>query len=344
VADPRFYVNRGPFRLGDLAVVGEAELALPGTADLEISDVAPLDKAGSGDLSFLDNRRYVDVFAASRAGACVVATMFADHAPKGMALLVSSRPYRSYARIAAAFYPDEAAEPGVDAAARVAASVSVGSGVSIAAGAVVEAGAVLGDSVEIGPNAVVGRGVTIGAGTRIGAGGSLSHCDIGKRCLLHPGVRIGQRGFGFDMGSEGHLNVPQLGRVIVGDDVEIGANATIDRGAGPDTVIGDGCKIDNLVQIGHNVVLGRHCVVVAQAGIAGSARLEDFVILAGQSGVAGHLRVGAGTRLAARSGIMRDTEPGARLAGNPAIPAVEYFRQQATLAKIAKEAKKSAKE
>ncbi|MBO6783159.1 MAG: UDP-3-O-(3-hydroxymyristoyl)glucosamine N-acyltransferase, partial [Alphaproteobacteria bacterium] len=201
----------------------------------------------------------------------------------------------------------------------------------------VEAGARLGARVTVGAGAVVGRGVSVGDGTSIGANASLSHCDIGARCQIHDGARIGTRGFGFDMSPEGHLDVPQLGRVIVGDEVEIGANSTIDRGSGPDTVIGDGCKIDNLVQIGHNVRMGQGCVVVAQAGVAGSATLQDFVVLAAQSGVGGHLTIAPGTQLAARSGIMRDTEPGAKLAGNPAIPAKEYFRQMAVLAKLAKD-------
>ena len=177
--------------------------------------------------------------------------------------------------------------------------------------------------------------MSIGAHTHIGSNASLSHCQIGARCAIHPGVRIGQRGFGFDMSPDGHLDVPQLGRVIIGDNVEIGANSTIDRGSGPDTVIGDGCKIDNLVQIGHNVQMGKGCVIVAQSGIAGSAHLEDFVVLAGQAGIAGHVRIAAGTQIAARSGAMRDTQPGSRLAGNPAIPAREYFRQLAALAKLA---------
>ena len=305
-----------------------------------IADVASLEAAGRNDVSFLDNRRYADAFAASHAGACVVAAAFADQAPEGMALLISARPYRSYAKIASAFYPDEADQPRIDEGAHVHPTASIGGNCAIGAGAVVEAGAVLGRGVSVGATAIIGRNVTIGDATRIGAGASLSHCDVGSRCLIHPGVRIGQRGFGFDMAPEGHLDVPQLGRVRIGSDVEIGANTTVDRGAGPDTVIGDGCKIDNLVQIGHNVVMGRHCVVVAQAAIAGSTQLGDFVVLAGQSGVAGHLKIAPGTQLAARSGIMRDTDAGARLAGNPAIPAAEFFRQQAMLARITRERSK----
>lgn len=337
MADPRFFVNRGPFALGELAAVGEATLRNPAQASLQIRDVAPLDTAGPNDISFLDNRRYVDVFKASAAGACVVAANFAEAAPAGMALLVTAKPYRAYARIAAAFYPDDGTQAGIDPAAHIADDARIGEGCAIAAGAVIEAGAVLGQGVSVGPAAVIGRGVTVGDRTQVGAGCSLTHCDVGSRCQFHPGVRIGQRGFGFDMAAEGHLDVPQLGRVLVGNDVEIGANSTIDRGAGPDTVIGDGCKIDNLVQIGHNVVLGRHCVIVAQAGIAGSTQLGDFVVLAGQSGVAGHLKIAPGTQLAARSGVMRDTEPGARLVGNPAIPAAKFFRQQAMLARLTRD-------
>ena len=337
MADPRFFENRGPFTLGDLAGIAGDEAEVQGDTGASVSDVAPLDQAGPGDISFLDNRKYVGAFEESDAAACIVAPEFADRAPEGMSLIVTGRPYRAYARVARAFYPGPDAGAGVHAAAHVDADAQIGADVTVSAGAVVEAGARLGARVTVGAGAVVGRGVSVGDGTSIGANASLSHCDIGARCQIHDGARIGTRGFGFDMSPEGHLDVPQLGRVIVGDEVEIGANSTIDRGSGPDTVIGDGCKIDNLVQIGHNVRMGQGCVVVAQAGVAGSATLQDFVVLAAQSGVGGHLTIAPGTQLAARSGIMRDTEPGAKLAGNPAIPAKEYFRQMAVLAKLAKD-------
>ena len=340
MADPRFFRNHGPLKLGDLARAAGAELGPNADPDMLIQDVAPLDIAGPETLSFLDNPKYVESFRESKAGACVVAEKFAGDAPSGMALLLSERPYRSYAHIAHAFYP--VAHPQTSdhhPSAVIDPTAVIGEGCAIGANAVISARAELGDRTMIGAGAVIGEAVTIGAETEIGANSSLSHCEIGGRCLLHPGVRIGQRGFGFDMSPEGHLDVPQLGRVIVGNDVEIGANSCIDRGSGPDTVVGDGCKIDNLVQIGHNVRLGKGCVVVAQSGIAGSAHLEDFVVLAAQSGVAGHIRIAPGTQIAARSGAMRDTEPGAKLAGNPAIPAREYFRQMAVLAKLTKDRK-----
>lgn len=340
MADPRFFRKQGPLKLGDLARLGGAELSPDADPDQLIEDVAPLDSAGPEALTFLDNPKYVEAFRASNAGACVVATKFADDAPSGMALLVSEQPYRCYARIAHAFYPNtSAATSDHHPSAVIDPSATIGESCTIGANAVIAGDVILAGSVRIGAGTVVDRAVSIGAETEIGANASLSHCEIGSRCLLHPGVRVGQRGFGFDMSPEGHLDVPQLGRVMIGNDVEIGANSCIDRGSGPDTIIGDGCKIDNLVQIGHNVHLGKGCVVVAQGGIAGSAHLEDFVILAGQSGIAGHLRVAAGTQIAARSGVMRDTEPGAKLAGNPAIPARELFRQLTALAKLAKHGK-----
>jgi UDP-3-O-[3-hydroxymyristoyl] glucosamine N-acyltransferase len=341
MADPRFFRNQGPFKLGELARVGNAELSPDADPDQLIQDVAPLDTAGPEALTFLDNPKYVEAFHQSNAGACVVAAKFADDAPAGMTVLLSKQPYRSYARIAHAFYPNASAEEASahHPSAVIDPSATIGAGCTIGANAVIAADVTLADSVRIGAGAVIERAVSVGAETDIGANSSLSHCEIGTRCLLHPGVRIGQRGFGFDMSPEGHLDVPQLGRVIIGSDVEIGANSCIDRGSGPDTIIGDGCKIDNLVQIGHNVHLGKGCVVVAQGGIAGSAHLEDFVILAGQSGIAGHLRVAAGTQIAARSGVMRDTEPGAKLAGNPAIPTRELFRQLTALARLAKDGK-----
>ncbi|MBT5571423.1 MAG: UDP-3-O-(3-hydroxymyristoyl)glucosamine N-acyltransferase [Alphaproteobacteria bacterium] len=337
MADPRFFVNKGPFSVQQLLSLVDEGADIRGDGTLEVVDVAPLSEAGPQDISFLDNRKYISAFEESGAGACIVAPEFADRAPKGMTLILTTRPYRAYARVAHAFYQSATQSSGIHPAAFVDPGAELADGVSVGPGAVVEADAKLDNDVEIGAGAIVGHGVSIGAATRIGANASVEYCDIGARCEIHPGVRLGTRGFGFDMSAEGHLDVPQLGRVILGNDVEVGANSTIDRGAGPDTVIGDGCKIDNLVQIGHNVRMGQGCVVVAQAGVAGSTELQDFVVLAAQSGVAGHLTIAPGTQLAARSGIMRNTEMGDKLAGNPAIPAKEFFRQTAVLAKLTKD-------
>lgn len=336
MADPRFFTNRGPFTLAAIARLAGAELAAGADPDLILDDVAALDSAGPRDLTFLADRRWLDRLADCRAGACIVSPEFAGRVPAGVAVLAARRPQKAWALAAAAFYPEERPASGVSPQALVDPTAQFGPDCLIGPFAVVEPGARLGARVRIGAGAVIGQGVTIGDDCRIGASASLGYCDLGARVNLHPGVRIGTRGFGFDMDPSGYTDVPQLGRVVIGDDVEIGANSTIDRGATGDTVIGRGCKIDNLVQIGHNVQMAEGCVVVAQAGVAGSTILEHHVVLAAQSGVAGHLRIAAGTQLAAQSGIMRDTEPGARLAGAPAIPAKEYFRQQAMLARLTK--------
>lgn len=337
MADPRFAEAAGPFTLGALAKAASAEL-WPEDADptRPVRDIAALDDAGADDISFLDNRAYLDSFKTSRAGACIVRRAQIEDAPGGMVLLLTDQPYMAFAEVANLFYPERAPEPGVAASAHVAPDATVPASCRVEPGAVIESGVILGARVTVGANAVIGRNVSVGDDTVIGATATLSHCLVGARCLIHPGVRIGQRGFGFAMSPSGHRRIPQVGRVIVGDDVEIGANTCIDRGAGPDTVIGDGVMIDNQVQIGHNVTIGRSCVLVAQAGVAGSAKLEDFVVVAAQSGVAGHLTIGKGAQIAAASAVMRDVPPGGRYGGTPAVPLKQFFRELASLQKLAR--------
>ncbi|MBI5164117.1 MAG: UDP-3-O-(3-hydroxymyristoyl)glucosamine N-acyltransferase [Magnetospirillum sp.] len=336
MADPRFFHVAGPFTLARLAELSGATLAEGADADLLLADVAPLEVAGPQDFSFLDNRKYAAAFEASKAGACVVGAEMAERAPAGMALLLSSDPYRAYARIAQAFYPVTAPQPWVAPTAWVDPSASIGEGCRLEPGAVVLAGAQIGTGCRIGANAVIGDGVVIGADCIVGANATVSHAVVGNRVNIYPGARIGQDGFGFAMGPQGHLKVPQLGRVVIGDAVEIGANTTIDRGAGPDTVIGAGSMIDNLVQIGHNVQMGRACVIVSQVGISGSTRLGDFVAAGGQAGITGHLKIGSGARIAAQSGVMRDIAPGETVGGAPAVGMKDWLRQVAALGKLAR--------
>ena len=337
MADSRFFTAAGPFTVGALAKHASAEL-WPETADPKrsIRDLAALADAGPEDIAFLDNRAYLDDFRRSRAGVCIVRPAHRDDAPEGMVLLLADQPYHAYAAVAALFYPEEPVVPGRAPTAVIAADAHVPEDCRIEAGAVIETGVKLGRRVLIGANAVVHRNVEIGDDTVVGAGSTLSHCLIGKRGLIHPGVRIGQRGFGFAMSATGHVRIPQVGRVLVGDDVEIGANTTIDRGAGPDTVIGDGVMIDNQVQIGHNVRIGRGCVLVAQSGVAGSATLEDFVVVAAKSGVMGHTTVGKGAQIAAASATMDDVPPGGRYGGTPAVPVKQFFRELASLRRLAR--------
>lgn len=331
MVDPRFFAQQGPTPLRRLAEISGAALKDDADGDRRVATVAALADADETTLSFLDNRKYAPQLAKTRASAVVVHPRFADSAPPGCAVLLSEDPYRAYAHCAQYLHPDPVPQPGAHPRAVIDPAARIDPSAEIAAGAVIAAGAEIGAQSVIGPNAVIGPGVVIGAETRIGANASVEAALIGARCLLHPGVRIGARGFGFAMGPQGHLSVPQLGRVLIGDDVEIGANATVDRGAGPDTVVGDGCRIDNLVQIGHNVRLGRGAVVVAQSGVAGSSTVGDFAALGAQAGVAGHLTIGAGARLAAQCGVMRDVAPGESVGGSPALGFRDWMRQAAFL-------------
>lgn len=339
MADPRFFRRAGPFSIQQLATLSSAETSPGADPDALYVDVRALDQAAPEHVSFIDNRKYLADFRASKAGVCVAHPDVADGAPAGMTLLTSKQPYAAFGRIAQAFYPGPSAMPTglhIDPAA------VIGGGCALAPGAVVGAGAEIGKNCSIGANTVIGPGVVIGDGCVIEAGVVLSHCLIGQGCLIHAGAAIGQDGFGFAMGADGPVKVPQLGRVIIGDGVEIGANTTIDRGAGPDTEIGDGCQIDNLVQIGHNVKLGRNCVVVAQVGISGSTTIGDFVMIGGQAGLTGHLTIGDGARIAAQAGVMRDVAPGQTVGGAPAVAMRDWLKQVATLERLTK-AKKGQK-
>ena len=346
MADPRFFRNSGPFSLGEIAIRVGAELGTDADASLRLDDVAPIDMAGPSHLAFLDNPKYVEAFTTTTAGACIVHPRFVERAPRGLSLLVSAEPYRAYAKASQLFYPDEArgsdtfGEPAtVHPRAVVHASASLGENVTIEPGAVIGAEVEVGTGSVIGANACIGRGCTVGRGCFIGPNVTVSHAHIGDRVILHPGVAIGQDGFGFAMGLPRHEKVPQLGRVIIQDDVEIGANTTVDRGAGPDTVIGEGTKIDNLVQIGHNVTTGRGCVIIAQTGVSGSAKLGDFVVLAAQVGVTGHLTINSGAQIAARSAVIHDVPPGQKYGGVPARPVREWQRELAAVKNLGKRRK-----
>jgi UDP-3-O-[3-hydroxymyristoyl] glucosamine N-acyltransferase len=334
--DPRFFDRAGPFTLDSLAALSGAVLLRPEDGARLFRDVGPLETAGPEDVSFLENRKYLGTFVRSRAGAAFVDDRNAARAPPRMALLLSSEPYRAYALAAQAFYPARPVNPRRAPSALIDPAAFVPEDCDVGPNAVIEQGARLGRRCRVGSNTVIAAGVEIGDDCRIGPNVTLSHCVIGSRVVLHPGVRIGQEGFGFAPDPAGPIKVPQLGLVLVGDDVDIGANTTIDRGSGHDTVIGSGSMIDNLVQIGHNVVLGRCCILAGQVGISGSTRLDDYVMVGGQAGLAGHLHIGSGARIAAKSGLMRDVAAGETVCGSPAIPLTAFMRQTAVLQRLSK--------
>jgi len=330
--DARFFACSGPHPLASVAAAagGAAE-----ARTLMLSGVAPLQTAGPDQVSFLDNRKYAPLLEVTRAGAVVVHPDHAARVPAGCVAIVTAEPYLGWARVAALFHPAPPPRPGRHPSAVVDTEAEVDPSAEIGPLAVVLARASIGARCRIGPGAVIGEGVTLGADCRVGASASISHALVGARVYIYPGARIGQEGFGFAPTPTGFLTVPQLGRVVIGDDVEIGANSTIDRGSMQDTIIGAGTRIDNLVQIAHNVRLGRCCVIVSQAGISGSTVLEDFVQVGGQAGLTGHLRIGRKARIGAQGGIMADVPAGADVVGSPAMPVREYFRQVATLRRLA---------
>jgi UDP-3-O-[3-hydroxymyristoyl] glucosamine N-acyltransferase len=334
---PGFFDRAAPVRLDALAGRLGAELGPGADPGLLIHDVKGLADAGSGHVSFIDNRKYLGLLGATRASACLVAPVFANRVPAGAARVIMAQPYRGFALALQLFYPDAMVskvamagqgDPPIHPTARL------DEGVRVEPGAVVGREAQVGRGTVIAAGAVVGYRVRIGERCYIGPGVSVIHALVGDRVVLHGGVRVGQDGFGFAMGADGHVKVPQIGRVIIGDDVEIGANSCVDRGALKDTVIGAGSKIDNLVQIGHNVVMGRHCVIVGQVGISGSAELGDFVVMGGQSGVVGHVKVGSGAQIAGASHAKDDIPAGARVGGTPCIPFTEWARQMAALKRL----------
>ena len=335
VGDPRFFRRSGPHTLAALAAACGAPAPTSGHAERSVTGVAPLQTAGPGEVSFLDNRRYLTALTTTRAAAVILRPEFAAQVPTGCLALPTADPYAGWARVAALFHPEPPGRPGIHPAAVVDPAARIDPSAEIGPLAVIAAAAEIGPRCRIGAGAVVGEGVVLGADCRIGALASLSHALLGARVYVYPGARIGQEGFGFATTDAGFLTVPQLGRVILEDDVEVGANSTIDRGSAQDTVIGAGCRLDNLVQIGHNVRLGRCCVIVAQVGISGSTVLEDFVMVGGQAGFTGHLHVGRRARIAAQTGVMHDVAEAAEMGGSPAVPLREFVRQATALRRLA---------
>lgn len=311
-----------------------------------ITDVAPLELAGPNDLTFIESSKYVDALATTRAGACLMLQRFESRAPNALILLPTEQPYRAFVDVHGELYPQSLRPTSLYEANDIAQGSTIHPTARFGSGITVDPGAVIGPRAEIGAGsiiaatAVIGPDVLIGRHCTIGAGCSITHTLIGERVVIHPGCRIGQDGFGYIAGVP-QQKVPHTGRVIIHNDVEIGAGTTIDRGGVRDTVIGEATKIDNLCQVGHNVVIGRHCVIAAQSGLSGSVKLEDFVVLGGRVAIASHVTIGRGGRVAGGSGVMNDVPPGKTWGGYPARPRMQWMRQLVTLARLTKSGDKT---
>lgn len=345
MADPRFYDNRGPFTLAEVCVRAGAELPAGADGGLQIHDLATLEGAGPQHLAFCTGKREAAALSTSRAGFCLIgAGVTASNVPKSTVAIACTSPPEAFAAAARLFYSDVhlatwSQQTAVDP------SAHIGEGVTLAPGVVIGPGAEIGDHTRIGPNAVIGRGVAIGRDCEIGSNVSITHSYIGDKVVILPGAQIGSPGFGFNSGRSGHEKIPQLGRVIIQDRVEIGACSAVDRGALGDTVIGEGTKIDNLVQVGHNDRIGRHCIIVSQVGLSGSVELGDFVVMGGQVGVADHAKIGDGARFAGKTGLMPGYyEGGKDYGGIPARSFRDWQRETAMLSILTKRRKKTGHE
>ncbi|MGF9691213.1 UDP-3-O-(3-hydroxymyristoyl)glucosamine N-acyltransferase [Rhizobium sp. 0TCS1.26] len=332
-----FFPPHAGVGLRELAALIGAELADEAHADRIIRSVSPVARAGEGDLCYILSRKHKDELETCKASAILVDAALRPMIPDHIPVLLTSKPSTAFAMAGAFLYPKAARIPpivsdgGISPAAYIDPSARLEPDVTVEPMAVIGAGAEIGSGSYIGAGSVIGAGVRIGRDCSVAAGASIVAALIGNNVIIHNGVRIGQDGFGFAPGPRGMLKIVQIGRVIIQDNVEIGANSTVDRGAMDDTVIGEGTKIDNLVQVAHNVRIGRHCAIASGAGIAGSATIGDGVQIGGAVGVNGHITIGDGVQIAAMSGVIASLPPGGRYGGIPARPMPDFMRDVAEM-------------
>ncbi|MCQ0986865.1 UDP-3-O-(3-hydroxymyristoyl)glucosamine N-acyltransferase [Jiella marina] len=340
--DTAFFPRGAGLSLNDVSRLTGCEIGEGTDPDLVVTGIGPLDHAAASDLSFFDNPRYADQLASTRAGCVIVAPKHRHLLPDGLASLVTPQVQGAFAAAGRALHPaaltpqSTYGSTGISPQAAVHPTARLEEDVTIEAFASIGPGVAIGRGTLVASGAVIAANCSVGRNCRIGAQVSLSNALLGDRVILHPGVKIGQDGFGYVPGPAGIEKVVQVGRVIIQDDVEIGANSTIDRGAVRDTVIGEGTKIDNQVQIGHNVTIGRFCIIVAQVGISGSCKIGDGVMIGGQAGISGHVTIGDRAQIAATAGLESDVPPGERWGGIPARPVRQWMREIKVLSNLTK--------
>ena len=343
MSQPIFFKTSPSVTLAELAALTGAALFDPSRASQTIRGAAALDRAGPSQLVFCEHRKYLPLLQATQAGACLVNDKLAPSVPPHAAVLLVKNPYRAFVTALREFHKDSLRPLSAYESPGIAPSAVIHPTAELEDGVIVDPLAVIGPDVEIGAGTIIGANTVIGANVRIGRdcsigpGASVQFALIGNDVIVHPGCSIGQDGFGYLPGAKGHLKIPQAGRVIVQNGVEIGAGTTIDRGALNDTVIGEGSKIDNLVQIGHNVTIGRNCIIVSQSGIAGSSTLADGVVLGARIGVSDHATIGEGAQIAARSSVVGDVPPGVIWGGSPAKPIKQFFRELFAVERLGRE-------
>ena len=343
MTDPVFFAPQRALTASAIADLTGAKLTNPAYENVEIQSIASASEGRPGALVFVDGRKNAGLLVGLKAAAVLCSADIAASVPAGIAALTTARPQLAFSQVARLLYPDAfkpgplTGEAGVSSRASVADSARLEAGVTVEPGAVIGVNAWIGAGTVIAPNAVIGANCRIGRNSYVGPGASVLNALAGDNVIVHAGVRIGQTGFGFVGGPKGPEPTPQIGRVVIQDNVEIGANTTVDRGALGDTIIGEGSKIDNLVQVAHNVRIGRGCVIAGYCGLSGSVTLGDFVMLGGRVGVADHVTIGAGSQIAASSGIMTDVPAGERWGGTPAQPLRKFFREIAAIRRLTME-------